>query len=253
MAAMSVARYLHKHHGSQVHVLHAHHFEPPAYFSTGQLQALTNELREAARAAEKHVEAEARKALGFSPGVTVAEAPPVESILNAIRELDIDLTVMGTHGRSGIQRLWLGSVTERVIRLSPRPVLAVRRAWPQTGIASILCPVSCSEAGLQAFEYAAAAAKAERSRLAVLHSVESGEVPAEFRSACDRARTRSEVEELIVRGEPAKVILEAILHRSPDLVIMGADRRVTASGEVFSSTTERVMRHTAAPILVVPK
>ncbi len=95
---------------------------------------------------------------------------------------------MGTHGRGGVQRLWLGSVAERVIRLSPRPVLAVRRSWPQTGIGSILCPVSCSETGLQALEYAAAIAKAEEARLLVLHSIESTQLPAELRAACDSVR-----------------------------------------------------------------
>ncbi len=253
VAAMSIVRYLHEHHGSKVHVLHAHHFEPPAYFSTGQLQALKDELTEAARAAERYVAADALKALGFSPEVTVAAAPPVEAILGAIREFDIDLTVMGTHGRSGFQRLWMGSVTERVIRLSPRPVLAVRHGWPQTGIGSILCPASYSEAGLQALEYAAAVAKAERARLTVLHSVESAEVPPELRLSFERARNQAELEELIVEGEPAKAILAAVQQRSPDLVIMGGERRVTAMGEFFSSTTERVMRQGGAPLLVVPR
>jgi nucleotide-binding universal stress UspA family protein len=252
-AAMSAAGYLHDRHGAQVHVLHAHHFEPPVYFSAGQLQSLTNELRESARAAEKHVAEEARKALGFSPEVTVAEAPPVEAILGAIGEFDIDLVVIGTHGRGGMQRLWLGSVAERVIRLSPRPVLAVRRGWPRTGIQSILCPVSCSETGLQALEYAAATAKAEGARLMVLHSIESAQVPAELRAACDRARAQSALEELIVHGEPARAILEAVQQRSPDLVIMGAERRKTSLGEFFSSTTERVMRQAGAPLLVVPR
>jgi len=223
------------------------------YFSAGQFQSLTNELTESARAAEKHVAAEARKVLGFSPKVKVAEAPPVEAILSAIRDLNIDLVVMGTHGRGGVQRLWLGSVAERVIRLSPRPVLAVRRGWPQTGIQSILCPVNCSETGLQALKYAAATAKVEGARLMVLHSIESAEVPAELQAACDRARAQSEIEELIVQGEPAKAILEAVRQRSPGLVIMGAERRTTTLGEFFSSTTERVMRQAGAPFLVVPR
>jgi len=252
-AAMSAAAYLHRKYAARVHVLHAHHFEPPMYFSSGQVQSLMEELRESARAAEKHVLAEAQKALGFRPEVTVADAPPVEAILSAVGDLDIDLVVMGTHGRGGVQRLWLGSVAERVIRLSPRPVMAIRHSWPQTGLGSILCPVSCSDAGFQAFEYAAATAKAEAARLLVLHSTESTQLPAEFRAACDRVRAHSELEELVVRGEPAKEILEAAHRRSPDLVIMGAERRVTAMGEIFSSTTERVMRHTVAPILVVPR
>ncbi len=250
---MSAARYLHDLHGTRIHVLHAHHFEPPIYFSSGQLQSLTNELRESARAAERHVAAESAKMLEFRPEVTVAEAPPVEAILGSIRDFDIDLVVMGTHGRGGVQRLWLGSVAERVIRLSQSPVLAVRNGWPQTGVASILCPVSCSEASLRALRYAAAAAKAEKARLIVLHAIETAGIPAEFRSACDSAREQSELEELIVQGDPAKAILETAQQRSPGLIVMGAERRVTQLGEFFSSTTERVMRQGQAPLLVVPK
>jgi nucleotide-binding universal stress UspA family protein len=251
-AAVSAARYLHDHHGARIHVLHAHHFEPPIYFSSGQLQSLTEELRESAQAAEGLVAAETAKIMGFTPEVTVAMAPPVEAILSSTRDFDIDLVVMGTHGRSGVHRLWLGSVAERVIRLSQSPVLAVRHGWPQTGVGSILCPVSCSEAGLRALRYATATANAEEARLVVLHAVEAAGIPAEFRSACDRAREHSELEELIVHGDPARAILETAQQRPPDLIIMGAERRVTALGEFFSSTTERVMRQVQTPLLVVP-
>lgn len=51
---------------------------------------------------------------------------PFELILEYIDDEEIDLVVMGTHGRRGIERYVLGSVTERVLRLSPVPVLAVR-------------------------------------------------------------------------------------------------------------------------------
>jgi len=135
------------------------------------------------------VAAETRKALGFSPEVTVAEALPVEAILGAIREFDVDLTVMGTHGRSGVQRLWLGSVTERVIRLSRVRYSPCAAAGPD-GYREHSLPVSCSETGLQALEYATAVAKAEKARLAVLHSVESTQIPPEMRLACERTRSR---------------------------------------------------------------
>jgi len=51
---------------------------------------------------------------------------PAAVILAAIEELGVDSVVMTTHGRKGIGRLILGSVAERVVRESPRPVLTVR-------------------------------------------------------------------------------------------------------------------------------
>jgi len=55
----------------------------------------------------------------------VAQGTPHRAILEYVEEYDIDLVVMGTHGRTGIDRLLLGSVTEKVVRLSPVPVLTV--------------------------------------------------------------------------------------------------------------------------------
>jgi nucleotide-binding universal stress UspA family protein len=53
---------------------------------------------------------------------------PSDAILEAIKELEPDLVVMGTHGRCGVNPAVLGSVAERIVRLSPIPVLTVRSA-----------------------------------------------------------------------------------------------------------------------------
>ncbi|MEK7715145.1 MAG: universal stress protein, partial [candidate division NC10 bacterium] len=52
---------------------------------------------------------------------------PFEEIVKAAEKEGADMIVMGTHGRSGLNRLLLGSVAERVIRLAPCPVLTVRQ------------------------------------------------------------------------------------------------------------------------------
>ena len=53
----------------------------------------------------------------------VVSGDPAELVLNAARNLDTDLIVIGTHGRKGLSHLVLGSVAERVVRESPKPVL----------------------------------------------------------------------------------------------------------------------------------
>lgn len=60
----------------------------------------------------------------------VVEGSPHEVIIEYIEANDIDLVVMGTHGRRGLDRYLLGSVTERVIRMSDIPVLTIPPAGP---------------------------------------------------------------------------------------------------------------------------
>ena len=69
-----------------------------------------------ARAAGEDVQAEE----------TILEGTPHKEILRYADEIDADIIVMGTHGRTGLNRVLIGSVAERVIRLSDRPVVAVK-------------------------------------------------------------------------------------------------------------------------------
>ena len=56
----------------------------------------------------------------------VHEGHPSEVIVETARELGVDLIVMGTHGRTGMVRLLMGSVAEKVLRLAPCPVLTIK-------------------------------------------------------------------------------------------------------------------------------
>ncbi|WP_323675885.1 universal stress protein [Halorubellus sp. PRR65] len=63
---------------------------------------------------------------GLTLTTAIRRGLPEEEILAYVEETEIDLLVMGTHGRRGIERYILGSTTERVLRKSPVPVLTVR-------------------------------------------------------------------------------------------------------------------------------
>lgn len=59
--------------------------------------------------------------------VAVATGHPADAIVREARERGVDLIVMGTHGRTGLQHVLLGSVAEKVVRTAPCPVLTIRR------------------------------------------------------------------------------------------------------------------------------
>jgi nucleotide-binding universal stress UspA family protein len=70
--------------------------------------------------------AERAEAAGVAATGTVQHGRPHRTILDYTESNDVDLVVMGTHGRQGLDRYLLGSVAERVVRLSTVPVLTVR-------------------------------------------------------------------------------------------------------------------------------
>jgi nucleotide-binding universal stress UspA family protein len=68
----------------------------------------------------------AAQAAGVTARRVLREGAAYEQIVGAARDEKADMIVIGTHGRSGVNRLLLGSVAERVVRLAPCPVLTVR-------------------------------------------------------------------------------------------------------------------------------
>ena len=110
-------------HDATVHALYAADVQYSYDFDAERLLEIIE------REGESVVEAAAEscRAGGVESVTAVQRGDPSRVVLDYASEHDIDLVVMGTHGRRGIVRFLLGSVTERVLRLSETPVLAVRQ------------------------------------------------------------------------------------------------------------------------------
>lgn len=88
------------------------------------LASMTDEFRDIGRKATENL----KKQLKEVPTVTdIVQGVPHKMINSYAKEEDIDLIVMGTHGRTGLDRVLLGSTTEKVIRTSDIPVMTVKR------------------------------------------------------------------------------------------------------------------------------
>ena len=82
-------------------------------------------MEKAARNALDEVEARTRK-LHVETDSVLQMGAESQRILELVKARSIDLVVIGTHGRRGLSRVFLGSVAEKVVRLSPVPVLTIR-------------------------------------------------------------------------------------------------------------------------------
>jgi nucleotide-binding universal stress UspA family protein len=228
----------------------------------------------------------------------VGQTPPELSVKLVVREasdvrteilaqadvLKADLLVIGSHGRSGFERLLLGSVTEKVIRKAPCPVMVVPRRAPdivnvapgQAGPPRILCAVDFSDGSLRALEYAMSIAEEADGQLTVLHAIE---VPPELRehvpitgdfdvdavhaaaeAACLRrlqdlipesVRAYCRVETVVREGAAYRQILQLATERKIDLIVMGVQGRRAVDLFVFGSETAHVIRVATCPVLVV--
>lgn len=107
---------------------HAYHM-PVEYSAYGALPTSWNFAEEAERSAKEALGKRARElsSSGWKVTTEVAEGPPAGVIVRLAAEHEADLIAMGTHGRSGLRELVLGSVAKHVVLRAPCPVLTVRR------------------------------------------------------------------------------------------------------------------------------
>jgi nucleotide-binding universal stress UspA family protein len=96
---------------------------PTSYYAEG-LSWPTADLEQAARRALDAALTNA-KAMYPKTDAVLSTGAPAEQILQTAKEKSVDLIVMGTHGRRGLSRVLLGSVAEKIVRMSPVPVLTV--------------------------------------------------------------------------------------------------------------------------------
>lgn len=197
-----------------------------------------------------------RSKIGGSADVSFMEGDPARIIQKLARSRRPDLIIMGTHGRSGFERVLLGSVTESVVRLSPVPVFTVRREIKP--IKSILAPVNFTPYAEHGLAFAAGVAAALKAPLTVLHvgiSPENCQNP-KFRLNRMIARLPESIRgrcapTLIVRyGAATENILR--VGREHDLIVLSAHRKSLLEDIVLGTTAERVIRHSRVPILTIP-
>lgn len=236
-------------------------------FSPSVLQEMTDEAQQGLDAAVREASAAGAKCVS---GKMLNGAPWVE-IVSLLERDAFDLCVIGTHGRSGLARILLGSVAEKVVRHAPCSVLAVRPEGGVTSFAHALVPTDFSESAEHALELAPQVVRPEGA-VTLLHVLElpvaySGKVPdVEFSRdldkraaiALDQAAARIKGKARVATasriGYPGAQILAALDDdRSIDLVVMGSHGRTGIKRALMGSVAEKVVRHARCPVLVTRK
>jgi nucleotide-binding universal stress UspA family protein len=259
--ALSIAR----RYGSKVFAVHVVSLSPfPSSSPTIALQAVAAQaVREAKEAMAKlgpQLEAIRHKVL-------IRKGAVLKELSRIVDEERIDLIVVGTHGRTGISKVLMGSVAEEIFRQAPCPVLTVGPSVcsePDVAMEmrTILYPTDFSPESLLAAPYAISMAQEHQARLYLLHVTGSPvdkatETSLKERLLClipQEAKFWCEPKAHVDFGSASEKIVSLGEELAVDLIVLGVKttpRLAGASRHLATATAYRVVSRALCPVLTV--
>ena len=267
-AALTYAKAIAKRYDSELFLLHV---LPPAAYALTPPEAIGQTFDEMYKAAGGEMEALVRELGAVRSDAIIQEGRVWDCVDSLVRQKDIDLIVLGSHGRSGLGRLVLGSVAEEIFRRALCPVLVVGpqahgAASQEIELRNLLFTTDLEPESEAPLRYALSLAQEFQSHLTLLHVI--GEKAHEhlpdhnrivsylfhrlFEKIPPEAGLWCEPEVVVQCGDPAERILGVAGERPADLIVMGLHptdhpERATHGPSVAA----RVVREARCPVLTV--
>lgn len=202
---------------------------------------------------------------------------PAPSILEYAHKKSIDLIIMGTHGRRGLGHLFLGSVSEEVVRLAECPVLTIHEQKEPAALealGSVLVPIDFSDCALYALTYAKEIAAVFETRLQLLHVVEESIHPAFYVTGKSsifelipdiKDKSEQQMRQLlkkskgpdvkadfhVVEGNASQEIIKFAKSHSSGLIVIATHGLTGLKHLLLGSVAEKVVRMATCPVLTV--
>ena len=197
-------------------------------------------------------------------------------ILDFFNDKQFDLIIMGTHGRTGLKHMLMGSVSEKVVRLAPVPVLTIHRSIPDFRLKKILVPIDFSIHSKKTVDEALWMAKSFNASIEFIHVIEQDIHPSFYASGiesifqidkCLRDRVIDNLKEFIAEQLQGKIpvefrVKEGKAHREIvdyakeneiDLIVIATHGLSGLDYVLLGSTTEKVVRWSTSPVLTVKR
>lgn len=249
--------------GLELTVLHASAGDVPPYFTDAQIAELAAEEEDANRQLQASLdtfisENTETKTPASELIVNEAAAP---AILDRVEQADCRLVALGSHGRSGLEKLRFGSVAEDVLGETSIPVLIVGKRVPDTEVGpimKILVPVDMSERSLAAVRTAAEFAQWTGASLTTIQVAAEGQQPANDETLAESCAewmpkdiaSTCKVGHVVKRGDVALQIVSETENDAFDLVVIGVEHRLFGE-EAFGEKVRNIIASAKCPVVVV--
>jgi len=198
---------------------------------------------------------------------------PADEIAKIVTEKEVDLVISATHGRTGLKRVVLGSVTGRLMRSLSTPFLIVRSSDNQESIFNrIMVGCDFSEDSNLAFQYGLGLAQEFESELHMVHVMEAADYKDLLKGdtgqpveGAEHDRKKEQLKKMLpeesynwchpklvlLAGRPFEELIKYALFNHIDLIILGIRGHNLIETLFAGSTTERVSRQSPCPVLSV--
>jgi nucleotide-binding universal stress UspA family protein len=269
-AAVSYAAGLAGNYGAGIHLLHVIAPIPAtAYDYAVNTTEIMQSMEEAAKAELTKLAARVKEA-GIDVGFKITFGDVYDEIKRSIEQLKPQLVVLGTHGRRGVERWFMGSTTEKLLRHSPVPLITISASGEKAGIPRfrrILVTTDFSDGTADALAYAFSVAQENESNISLLHVVHdvAADVSGKYRESLvqgiekqlndlvpPEARTWCDVETVVETGVPYRIILRVLEDEKIDLLVMNIHGKGMLDRALLGSTAERVVRVAPCPVMLIP-
>lgn len=265
-AALPIVSAIARKYGSQVYVANVWSPLPYSMVTPEALAILENKQIEEVRKEMATLQRSAELD-GLPVTVLLESGDPVDELKQIIQKQEIDLAVVGTHGRTGVKRLLMGSVAEELFRTLTCPVLTVgpriaKRFLGPVEIKKILFPTDLSTESATVFPYLASLAAEYKARITILHVVpvskERSEIGKDVREGlrtrmermfCPKIDPRCDLEIVVESGEPADRIAARALAGNIDLIGLGVRRAGEFSTHFRNTIAYKVVLAAECPVL----
>ncbi|WP_425494289.1 ferredoxin Fer [Natronoglomus mannanivorans] len=252
---------------ADLHVVHVEEDEEGGFFERER----ENDDESGERAVATIAEIATERAIDVTRAILEPEQEIHREILEYATANDVDCLVMGTHGRSGLDRYLVGSVAEQTLRESPVPVVTVHEGTDVgADFDRVLIPTDGSASAMAAAEDAIELAVETGARIHVVHVSDRspiGESSATYDvsdpdvsvgvtavdDVLDRTREAGleSVDVSIPSGRVDQAILAVAAEHDVDCLVMGTHGRTGIRRYLLGSTTERVVRFASVPVFAV--
>ncbi len=176
---------------------------------------------------------------------------PLREILRLTAEHD--LVVMGAHGQSPLDDVFLGGIAGRLVRRTTRPVLTVRDTCTVSSVKRLLVASDFGEASLAAWSFATELARRGNLKLVLAHVTDGRETDASAATARLETLSAGRTERLAVRaGNPIDVLPAIAQDVGADAIVVGLRRQGRVAGLILGSRADALLRSSPVPILSVP-
>lgn len=215
---------------------------------------------------------EKAKAAGMEVESVLLNGKPAEEIVNFAEEQNVDMIVVGSLGKSGIKRVVLGSVSEKIVRHAKVPVLVVRERNEKPH-RQILIATDGSKAAENAADFGIEIAGLSRVKVYAVYVIditpfdsilmdeawtkdmyEQFEKTGRETTSYVEKNTRAagmEAESILLKGNPAKEILNFAEKQKVDIIVVGSLGKSGVQSFLLGNVSEKILRNSKIPVLVV--